>query len=292
MYYSPILFSVISDLNLTQFHDCNINMEYLNSKEQIIVYCLNSMEYLNKLHLFLDLVKKPFVLITSMDDMEFPLEIDNTFMTKIKKNIYFKHWFSINKTISNNFQFTSIPYGLDYWTLSTRPYFSENVQNFQQQNTILENIAMNNSPFTQRIPKIYGNFHLHFTDDKRNGGWRRKLLHIIPRDIIDYQETYLPRSETYKNFSKYSFVLSPYGNGYDCIRTFEALCLGCIVIMKKDFLEIIYEDLPVLFVNNWEDINEDLLNKTIIEFSNKTFNYEKLKMNYWIKIVNSKFFIR
>ena len=87
----------------------------------------------------------------------------------------------------------------------------------------------------------------------------------------------------------YSFIISPFGHGFDCIRTFEALCLGCIVIMKKSFLDIIYEELPVLLVDEWTDINKELLDKTLIEFSNKTFNYEKLKMKYWIDIVMSQF---
>ena len=59
--------------------------------------------------------------------------------------------------------------------------------------------------------------------------------------------------------------------------------------MKKSFLDIIYEELPVLLVDEWTDINKELLDKTLIEFSNKTFNYEKLKMKYWIDIVMSQF---
>ena len=89
--------------------------------------------------------------------------------------------------------------------------------------------------------------------------------------------------------SKFSFVVSPFGHGFDCIRTFEALCLGCIVIMKKSFLDVIYEDLPVLLVDEWTDINESLLNKTLDEFKNKEFNYNKLKMDYWTNLVLSKF---
>ena len=92
-----------------------------------------------------------------------------------------------------------------------------------------------------------------------------------------------------KNMINYSFIISPFGHGFDCIRTFEALCLGCIVIMKKSFLDIIYEELPVLLVDEWTDINKELLDKTLIEFSIKTFNYEKLKMKYWIDIVMSQF---
>jgi hypothetical protein len=162
------------------------------------------------------------------------------------------------------------------------------MQDYNEQNLVLNSISSQSSHFSKRIPKIYANFHLHHTDI-RYGGWRQKLLTIIPPDIIFYEPHFLPRSESYKQMCKYSFVLSPFGNGLDCIRTFEALCLSCIVIIKKSVLDIIYEDLPVLIVDEWHDINETLLNNTLIEFSNKTFNYEKLKMDYWIKLVNSKF---
>jgi hypothetical protein len=88
--------------------------------------------------------------------------------------------------------------------------------------------------------------------------------------------------------SKLSFVVSPFGHGFDCIRTFEALCLGCIVIMKKSFLDFIYEDLPVLLINEWTEINPALLQKTLDEFKDKQFNYDKLKMDYWVKLVDTK----
>jgi hypothetical protein len=88
--------------------------------------------------------------------------------------------------------------------------------------------------------------------------------------------------------SEYAFIVSPFGNGLDCIRTFEALCLGCIVIMKKSCLDSIYKGLPVVFVDEWTDINAGLLETTLVEFSKKEFNYEKLTMDYWVSIVNSK----
>jgi hypothetical protein len=288
MYYSPILFSQIADLNLTQYHDCIIDMKYLNSKEKIIIFSLHSMGYLIKLEQFLDNVKKPFIIISAMEDTQLPLEIDEDFMFKIKYNSFFKHWFSINKTIPNDDKFTSIPYGLNYWTLSTQQWFGENIQNYDEQNSVIENISSQGQHFSKRIPLIYSNFHFNFTDD-RHGGWRRKLIDIIPSEIIYYETSVLPRSEAYKNMSNYTFVVSPFGHGFDCIRTFEALCLGCIVIMKKSFLDIIYQDLPVLLVDEWSDINETLLKDTLIHFSNKQFNYDKLKMDYYIKLVNSKF---
>lgn len=287
MYYSPILFSKIADLNLTQYHDCKIDIDYLNFKEKIIIYCTHSMGYLNKLEHFLEYVKKPFILISAMEDTQLPLEIDSHFMDKITNNKYFKHWFSINKTIDNNEKFTSIPYGLNYWTLTTTSYFGETIQDYNQQNLVIENVITQSQHFSKRILKIYGNFHLNLTDE-RNGNWRTKILDIIPKDIIFYQQSILPRKEMYINMVKYTFIISPFGHGFDCIRTFEALCLGCIVIMKKSFLDIIYEDLPILIVDEWTDINETLLKNTVDEFSKKDFNYKKLKMDYWINQIQSK----
>jgi hypothetical protein len=246
------------------------------------------MYFLIKLLPYIDDVKKPFVLITAMEDSQMPLEFDFRVIYKISTNPHFKHWFSINKTVPDDDFFTSIPYGLDYWTISTKPYFDEDVQDFYQQNAVLKNISMKSQHFSKRIPKIYGNFHLNNTDE-RYWGWRKRLLNIIPKDIIVYQSSFLPRNESYRKMCEYSFIVSPFGHGMDCIRTFEALCLGNIVIMRTSCLDIIYKDLPVLIVNEWEDINDTLLKNTLIEFSNKSFNYEKLKMSYWINLVNSKF---
>jgi hypothetical protein len=287
MYYSTILFTFISDLNLTQYHNCEIDIDYLNSKNKLIIFCLNTSEYFNKLKPFLKKIKKPFVLITAMDDSTFPTEMDSEFMNDINENEHFKHWFAINKIIPNDNKFTSIPYGLDHWTITTKPYFGENIQSYEEQNNNLQSIIDKSQHFTKRIPKIYANFHLNKTDG-RHGEFRSKLINIIPNEIVFYEPSTISRTECYNNMIKYSFVVSPYGNGYDCIRSYEALCLGCIVILKKDFLNIIYEDLPVLFVDNWEDINEELLNKTLISYSSRNFNYDKLKMNYWIKLINSK----
>lgn len=288
MYYSPVLFFEIADVNLTPYHNCDIDIDYLNTKKNIIVFSLHSMHYLSKLLHFLNKIKKPFILISAMEDMQLPLEIDIEFMNKILNNTYFRHWFSVNKTIPNNCKFTSIPYGLNYWTLTTKPHFGENIQTIAEQNLALETIISQMTHFSKRIPRIYSNFHFNFTDE-RNGNWRRKLINIIPKDIIYYEHYIISRTNTYKNMTNFSFVVSPFGHGFDCIRTFEALCLGCIVIMKKSFLDIIYDGLPVLLVDEWTDINKELLEKTLIEFKNKSFNYNKLKMDYWIQLVKSSF---
>jgi glycosyltransferase involved in cell wall biosynthesis len=54
----------------------------------------------------------------------------------------------------------------------------------------------------------------------------------------------------------------------------------------QEFVKL-FEDLPVLFVNDWKDVNQQLLDDTIEKFKNRTFNYDKLTMAYWKNIVFS-----
>ena len=81
--------------------------------------------------------------------------------------------------------------------------------------------------------------------------------------------------------SKYAFVLSPLGNGLDCHRTWEALVLGAIPIVKSGPLDPLYSDLPVLIVQEWSDVTPELLQATIENFKQRDFNYAKLDLNYW-----------
>ena len=81
----------------------------------------------------------------------------------------------------------------------------------------------------------------------------------------------------------YSFVLSPFGNGYDCHRTWEALCLGAIPIVRAKQFKHLFADLPVLNVDEWSDVTPELLQETIRQFKHiyKNFNFDKLTLKYW-----------
>jgi hypothetical protein len=51
-----------------------------------------------------------------------------------------------------------------------------------------------------------------------------------------------------------SFVISPPGNGPDCHRTWEALYLNAIPIVKKDFWSFSNVNIPVIQVEDWNSI--------------------------------------
>ena len=59
----------------------------------------------------------------------------------------------------------------------------------------------------------------------------------------------------------YAFVISPWGNGLDCHRTWEALQMRSVPIVRSGHLEQMYLDhnLPVMVVQSWSDVNETSL---------------------------------
>ena len=57
-----------------------------------------------------------------------------------------------------------------------------------------------------------------------------------------------------KALSESRYVLSPAGNGFDCHRTWEAMYLGAIPIVRREHWPFINKSLPVLLIDEWEDL--------------------------------------
>jgi hypothetical protein len=196
------------------------------------------------------------------------------------------HWYSQNCLVQHP-KITKIPIGMDYHTLSSNEnhYWGNKSRPFDQEKE-LDMIHFNAKPFWDRKIKCYSNFH--FSLHSKYGNPRKRATETIPVDCIYYEERQTFRDHTWKQQIQYAFVVSPPGHGWDCHRTWEALLLGCIVIVEKSNIDDLYDDLPVLIVDNFQDISMELLEKTVIEFKEKNFNYNKLLLSYWIKKINNE----
>jgi hypothetical protein len=158
--------------------------------------------------------------------------------------------------------------------------------NPSEQELILQNIIQKAPPFWQREIKCYSNFH--FSMSTKFAYDRVDAYKQLPKQLIYYEPTHSLREQSWTKQSQYAFVISPHGNGLDCHRTWEALVLGCIPIVKTSGLDSLYNDLPVLIVKNWSDVNNTLLQNTVNEYKNKIFNYERLLLSYWVGLIKSK----
>jgi hypothetical protein len=117
---------------------------------------------------------------------------------------------------------------------------------------------------------------------------RREALRDVPRALVYYEPVHVTREQSWITQTQYAFVLSPHGGGLDCHRTWEALALGCIPIVKTSPLDPLYDGLPVVIVKEWSAVTPSLLTAVVSAFQTQTFDYNKLTLAYWVdKIKNT-----
>ena len=243
---------------------------------------------------FIPHIKTRFILLSGDSDSSIPTHINsfdspnwsNTkpptltpdeFNQLINSN-YLIVWFSQNLAFSPKV-FTKIrhlPIGLDYHTVANNDMYWGPRSSPKIQEDLLRAISTKGRPLSDRFPKAYTTFHFAI-----HRGSRQQAYDQIPKELVYYEPEHVSRMVSWNKQIEYAFVLSPEGEGMDCHRTWEALCLGCIPIMISTSLNDMFEGLPVLIVQSWSDVTAELLEKTIFEYSRKEFSKDKLLLKYW-----------
>jgi hypothetical protein len=232
-------------------------------------------------------INKNFVLVSGDSDLCVPGEaLSEKQFDSIVNSRYLIKWFAQNTQIQIHSKIIQIPIGLDFHEIYNNPSSNWRLPHESRlpgmQELVLVDIKQNALPFYERIPKIYVNF------SKNNDRFRQRksCLENISHDLLEISD-FTPRTINWQKTKEYSFVLSPFGVGMDCHRTWEALCLGCIPIVKAPNFTKLFEDLPVLIVNDWNQVTRELLDKTIIDFKTRSFNYDKLQLKYWVNRIKN-----
>lgn len=83
------------------------------------------------------------------------------------------------------------------------------------------------------------------------------------------------------NIYNHNYVICPRGNGIDTHRMWECLYMGTIPIVVKNINNWFYNDMPILYVNDWEEVTEKLLRDMLPTFKNGKWNWKKLTFDYW-----------
>jgi len=229
-----------------------------------------------------------FVLVTGDGDETLPNDLCDvhTFMRLLDSDKIL-HWYAANCIECLHPKLTLIPIGVNFHSLTFGKFghWGDVARTpLQQEGDIIE-IKEKSLPFYERERKCYSNFH--FATYNEFGNPRKVAIEKISKDLVFYEPVLVDRNQTWINQSKYAFVLSPIGHGLDCHRTWEALILGNIVVVLSSPLNSLYEELPILILNDWSELTQELMDKTIDDFKDKKFNYDKITAKYWIdKIKN------
>jgi hypothetical protein len=262
--------------NYNIFNNNNNFNDIKNGKEGDTIYVFLDKNQFNIFLNVLPSVTYKFILVVQEGDETFPNDLitPDQFLN-LMNNPYLIKCYSSNCNYTDNYhpKLNLLPIGLNYHVFNN-PWLQE-----QQ----LEMVKQNTEHFCKRKIMCYGSFH--FNMDNRGYIHRIKAINEIPKDLVYYEEHRVDRIKTWEKQIQYAFVISPIGNGLDCFRTWEALILGCIVIVEKSPLDNLYIDLPVLIVDNYKDITKELLIETVEKFKIMSFKYEKLHIEYWKNII-------
>ena len=205
------------------------------------------------------------------------------------KNIL--HCFTWNKPFHHK-KMTAIPIGLNY----------------NRQYIVLDNWLKNNR--NQQFPQKMLCFNCSLNTDasrqlllnhaKQNWYNFCTLLdyipslktYVIPSFIEGKLQIHVTNSECYNQWNDFKFVLSPRGAGIDCHRTWEVLATGRIPIVLSSEIDELYEDLPVVVVKSWDQINEQFLQKQydiyLKKINDNVYNMDKIKLFYWTNSIYEK----
>lgn len=226
-------------------------------------------------------IKKPTTIVTDSGDISL-IKVDNKHIcatdfreyadfTEIPNNVV--KWFGTSLNVVNS-KFEHLPLGILPEHRDAAIEIAETQQE-QRDNLLYVNFGLTSS-FRQILD-------LRINDKKE---YKIELANFAkieyPPENIGWPEyrNYLCRFLHRLLTSKY--VLCPHGVGIDTFRFYEAMYLGCIpIVMSCPFYDRL-KDWPILIVDSFEFINEELLYSKYEELNSKFINIDFLKKSYYL----------
>jgi hypothetical protein len=242
--------------------------------------------------LYLEKFKEPIILVTGDMDTTVPDDILNCLQYCDNPKILL--WYAQNLNITTHSKLRHLPIGLDYHTLNlcntnVHEWGNKSTPNEQE----IELLALKNS--MKKIQyvinnKAVTNFHLStYGHPLRRQQNREPVLHALKNNSSVIWLERQKRLDFWKSCDKQAFVICPFGNGLDTHRTWEVLCLGRIPIIGKSYLNKVFEDLPVVEIDDWNKLSQEWLEqkyKIIVEKWD-LYNWDKLSLKYWVNKIKN-----
>ena len=249
----------------------NTFSELHNGKD--IIFCKTDyiLEQLKKI----SEIENDVTLITANSDYS----IDENVVDLAPKNV--KRWFAQN---ANSTRIVGIPLGMENNVKSQRDghgvvwgWAEGKIQKIKEAKEI------------EPVKEVYANFSIQTNvQDRTSLHEKIKDLDYVTNDVIfNYQENLNRDYGNYVNkILNHKMSLCPAGNGVDCHRVWEVLYLNRVPIVKKSTIMNHFKDLPIVFVDNWDDLDLDFL---LEEYEKvKQNKREKLSFGYWQDIIGDK----
>jgi hypothetical protein len=138
-----------------------------------------------------------------------------------------------------------------------------------------------------------GDFCLNDTCRDGRYGETRTEIHrrLASNPAIVFPEQLISQFNLYALYSRFAFVVSPHGRGYDCYRTWEAILMGAIPIVKRSPIDAVYEGFPVVIVDDWAEITPRNLERWRDDFAGYWHDAKSdrlLTLAHWLELIREK----
>lgn len=91
----------------------------------------------------------------------------------------------------------------------------------------------------------------------------------------------------YQDIMHHRMVLSPRGNGLDTHRTWEAMYLGRVAVVKASEMDAIFEGLPVIVLESWDDLSKERLDKeyrnVVNRMASNKYDHRRLWLSHYAR---------
>lgn len=223
----------------------------------------------------------PFILVSGDSDHHPAMYMDAS--NQLLNNQYLQKWWNSNVTI-NDPKMGLIPCGMDYHTQWEKPgvFGLRQLSAFSQERMVME--ILRDSPLQN---KKYGNFYVNWHLAMR--GDRQDCLDKIDKDFCYFEKLLQGRKYMYQRQSEFLFTVCPAGASYDCHRNYETILVGSVPIIKKHIIQDhLYDDLPVIKVDDWSEVNRNMVQPWMEQILSKDYDFNPLFLNYWTSKIQGK----
>ncbi len=259
------------------FHPSDIN-------ETDVIFVRNTKRFFSEMHPH---INHPYIILTHGDYRD---TCDENFFHYLDDPKIIA-WLSIHPFKKAHKKFVPLPLGIrqEHAYFENKEIYNEFFKNLREQASKDKLLCLNFDPEKNQL--------------------REAIIEKFSSKPWCCRQEKLPFIQYMKEMSTYKFVFSPRGWGPDSYRTWEALLVGTIPIVKRGEFEIIdivkgiipesldqsvdsqldtlYANLPVLLIDDWANITEEFLKQKYIEMTKKNYDLASLYMEYWVSKIDA-----
>ena len=228
-------------------------------KDKDIIFCKTDYIYSGAFQkTILPHIRNPFVLVSGISSFHIGSNEDKSDI-KILKNENLIKWFCTNPPTETTDKIIPMPIG-----------FEEKERSGGNQKLLFD-LRKNKKNFKDKESKILLPYHNIETNPER----KKDVETLKDLPFVFAQKEKLPFKEYMELVDNYKYILCLKGSGPDVHRNYESLLVNSLPLnIKSNILNIfMYHKLPGLFIDSWEDLDEEIFE----DINNSNYSFDSIE---------------